>query len=204
MILQLALALGLMAPPDTLHITTARGETSVPISHERGSAVAAPLVAGPLDLAVVIEGARATVVMNGAGFIFALGSPFARIGTRMCQLVGESYVARDTLFLPLVWLTDCVPSVFGGRFRWDAVADRLSEMSSSGVALIATDTAPVQPADTPAGARPAVGNVPAVVAASTPVPPPARDPSPSRRPPSQRRFARNPTRSPDCAIGTSS
>src|SRR5207249_376060 len=29
------------------------------------------------------------------------------------------YVARDTVFLPLHWLADCVPRAVGGRYRWE-------------------------------------------------------------------------------------
>ena len=146
MILQLSIVLHALAPRDSVRITTPQADVSVPITHEHGAAVAAPLVAGPLGLAVVIEGARATVVLRGAGFVFAFGSPYARIGTRLCQLVDESYVARDTLFLPLAWLTDCVPAAFGGRFRWDPVAGQLSEIGGA-PAAIAADPPPGQPAE---------------------------------------------------------
>ncbi|HKC48280.1 MAG TPA: N-acetylmuramoyl-L-alanine amidase [Gemmatimonadales bacterium] len=155
MILQLALALQAVAPPrDSVHITTPRGDAAVPISYERGAAVAAPLVAGPLDLAVAIEGGRATVVLHGAGFVFAYGSPYARIGTRLCQLVDESYVARDTLFLPLAWLADCVPAVFAGRFHWDAENGRLSETGPAAPAVASADP-PLRPPLGPAGRQPA-------------------------------------------------
>jgi N-acetylmuramoyl-L-alanine amidase len=141
-----AFLLALVAPPETVRIATPRGETTIPVSRERGAAVAAPFVVGPLDLAVVIEGSRAVVVLNGVGFVFALGSPYARIGTRTCQLVDEAYVVRDTLFLPLVWLTDCVPRIFGARFRWDAALSVLTEIPRPGAPVQVTarvDSAPV-------------------------------------------------------------
>lgn len=169
MILQFSIALQTLAFGDSVRITTPRGDASIPISHEHGAAVAAPLVAGPLDLAVVVEGGRATVVLHGAGFVFAFGSPYARIGTRMCQLVDESYVARDTLFLPLAWFTDCVPTVFAGSFRWDPVSGRLSEAASPTAApAVAGADSPApqppiptarQPADSPAGTSSAATSV---------------------------------------------
>ena len=137
-----ALVLALVAPPETVRIATPRGETAVPVNRERGAAIAAPFVAGPLDLAVVIEGSRAVVVLNGVGFVFAMGSPFARIGTRMCQLVDETYIARDTLFLPLVWLTDCVPRVFGDRFQWDPTLGVLTERPLAATAALPPATPP--------------------------------------------------------------
>ena len=108
--IRLACLLLLVAPPQTVIIVTPRGETIVPISTERGSsAVAAPLLAGPLGLTVVVEGSRASVALGGSVFVFQLGAPFVRAGGVVYELVGEPYVARDTLFLPLHWLADCLP-----------------------------------------------------------------------------------------------
>src|SRR5512146_2094730 len=130
---------------ESLRIATPRGEISVPLSREHGVAVAAPLIADALGLAVVVEGARATVVLDGAGFVFALNSPFVRIGTKTCVLVDEPYQARDTLFLPLAWLTDCVPRVFGDRFRWDAATGILTESVPPGGGAPIVATAPAAP-----------------------------------------------------------
>jgi len=161
------LLLLLATPPWTVRIATHRGETSVPVRFEQGAAIAAPLLAGPLGLVVVIEGARATVVLEGVGFVFAIGSPYARVGTRFCQLVDESYVVRDTLFLPLVWLTDCVPRVFGTRFRWDPVMGLLTETGDP--SLVVRDTSPAAGVTT--AAPPAF-----VLPAPTPPPPPRPTP----------------------------
>jgi N-acetylmuramoyl-L-alanine amidase len=139
---------------ESLRIATPRGEVSVPLNRERGVAVAAPLIANALGLAVVVEGARATVVLDGAGFVFALNSPFVRIGTQTCLLVDEPFQARDTLFLPLVWLTDCVPRVFGDRFRWDASAGILTEVVAPGAATVVA-AAPSPPASVPTVTAPA-------------------------------------------------
>jgi N-acetylmuramoyl-L-alanine amidase len=175
MIAPLLLALGSQAGQDTVRITTPRGEAVVPISRERGVVVAAPLVAGPLGMAVVLEGSRAIVVLDGAGFVFALDSPFARIGTQLCQLVDESYVARDTLFLPLVWLTDCVPRVFGDRFHWDPATGSLAESAVAG-APVTTTAAAVPP--TPPETLHTTAVAPRV-AADSPRPPPPSSPPPA-------------------------
>jgi len=51
--------------PQAVVIATERGETSVPVTDERGvAAIAAPLLAGPLDLQVALSGARATVTLK--------------------------------------------------------------------------------------------------------------------------------------------
>src|SRR5213076_2178903 len=116
----LACFLLMITQPPTVVIATPRGETIVPLTLERGSAaVAAPLLSGPLGLTVALEGSRATVILAGATFVFQLGAPFVRAGGVVYGLVGEPYLTRDTLFLPLHWLADCVPRAVGGRYRWE-------------------------------------------------------------------------------------
>jgi N-acetylmuramoyl-L-alanine amidase len=129
------------APLQAVVIATPRGQTSVPVTMERGSAaVAAPLLARPLGLTVSLEGSRALVGLGGAAFVFQLGAPFVRTGGVVYGVVGEPYRARDTLFLPLNWLADCVPRSLGPRYRWDAAAARLEELPVAG-ALAATPPA---------------------------------------------------------------
>jgi N-acetylmuramoyl-L-alanine amidase len=166
------------APPPPVVIATRRGETSVPVTIERGwGAVAAPLLATPLELIVALEGTRATVELPGAVFVFQLGAPFVRAGAVICGLVGEPYLARDTLFLPLSWLADCLPRTLGARYRWNAAATRLEELPvASAVAVTrpaaATPTATLGgPAERPAGPPPLppAGVAPRPLAAPNPM-----------------------------------
>ena len=145
---------GPQAPPQAVVIATPRGQTSVPVRTERGSAaVAAPLLAGPLGVTAALEGSRATVGIGGVAFVFQLGAPFVRAGAIVYVLAGEPYVARDTLFLPLSWLADCVPRVLGARYHWDQAAGRLEDGAAAG----ALAAAPAAGASTGgASARPAV------------------------------------------------
>src|SRR5207237_7184286 len=107
-------------PPQVVVIATPRGETSVPVTTERGTAAVAALRLGPpLGLTAVLDGSRVTVGLSGAVFVFQLGAAFVRAGGVVYGLVGEPYVARDSVFLPLQWLADCVPRALGGRYRWD-------------------------------------------------------------------------------------
>jgi N-acetylmuramoyl-L-alanine amidase len=170
--------LALAAPPPTVVIATQRGETSVPVAMERGwGAVAAPLLAAPLELIVALDGPRATVGVPGAVFVFQLGAPFVRTGAVICGLVGEPYVTRDTLFLPLSWLADCLPRTLGERYRWSAAALRLEALPLASTVAV-TRPAPATPRATPAGpagrpdgpaaARPA-GAAPRPLAAPNPL-----------------------------------
>lgn len=137
-------------PPPAVVIATPRGETSVPISMERGSAaVAAPLLAQPLGLTLALDGSRATVSLGGAAFVFQLGAPFVRAGDVVYGLVGEPYTARDTLFLPLSWLADCLPRALGPRYRWEPTASRLEELPVAGAVAAAPPSGGLRPAPAP-------------------------------------------------------
>jgi N-acetylmuramoyl-L-alanine amidase len=142
-------------PPTLLVIATPRGETRVPVTLERGSAaVAAPLLAQPLGLTVALEGSQATVSLGGAAFEFQLGAPFVRAAGVVYGLVGEPYRARDTLFLPLHWLADCVPRALGPRYRWVPAARRLEELPVAGLLAATPPGATPAAAPTPAAAVP--------------------------------------------------
>ena len=137
--------------PQAVLIATPRGETSVPLTTERGTAaVAAPRLGPPLGLTVALDGSRVTVGLSGVVFVFQLGAPFVRAGGVVYGLVGEPYVARDTVFLPLHWLADCVPRAVGGRYRWEPApggdTGRLVELP---IASAVTATPPATPSTTP-------------------------------------------------------
>jgi N-acetylmuramoyl-L-alanine amidase len=122
-----AVVIGLVAPTQIV-IATPRGQTVIPVTMERGTAaVAAPLLAGPLGLTSVVGDSQTTVTLDGTAFVLQVGIPFARVGGTFCNLAAEPYVTRDTLFLPLVFLSECVPHALAPKYRWDPVAGRLVE-----------------------------------------------------------------------------
>jgi len=124
----IALLLLVALLPRQVLIATSRGQTSVPVTTERGAAaVAAPLLAQPLGLSASREGSTARVVVGGRAFEFDLGAPFVRAEGAAYPLVGAPYVVRDTLFLPLHWLVEYVPRLLAGRYRWDPGLARLEE-----------------------------------------------------------------------------
>ena len=136
----LLVLLAILAPQQVL-IATSRGQASVPVTNETGiAAVAAVLLAQPLGLTVSLDGSVARVTLANRAFDFDVGSPFFRCDSAAYPLVGAPYIARDTLFLPLHWLTDYVPRLFVGRYHWDPWLARLDERATASVA-----TAPVPP-----------------------------------------------------------
>ena len=84
------LLVALATPPQAVVIATPRGQTSVPVTTERGqAAVAASRLAAPLELTMALDGPRATVGLGGAVFVFQLGAPFVRAGSVVYAFVGE-------------------------------------------------------------------------------------------------------------------
>ena len=144
-------------PPQVVLIATPRGETAVPVTTERGTAaVAAPRLGPALGLTLALDGSRVTVGLSGVVFVFQLGAPFVRAGGVVYGLVGEPYLARDTVFLPLNWLADCVPRALGGRYRWEPASGggvgRLVELPVASAVAAAPPVVPSGPLPPPPSA----------------------------------------------------
>lgn len=124
--------------PQQVLIATPRGQVSIPVTSERGAAAVAGVLLGqPLGLTMSLDGSAVRVTLGNRTFDFDLGSPFVRYEGAAYPLVGAPYVARDTVFLPLHWLTDHVPRLLASRYHWDPWLARLDE-----VAIAATAPAP--------------------------------------------------------------
>jgi N-acetylmuramoyl-L-alanine amidase len=146
----IALLLAALLLPQQVLIATPRGQVTIPVSTERGAAaVAAPRLTSALGLAATIEGSTVRVGLGGRAFEFDLDAPFVRTGDAAYPLVGAPYMARDTLFLPLHWLTGYVPRLSAGRYRWDPALARLEEV------MPLPASAPI--VATPAAANPVTG-----------------------------------------------
>jgi N-acetylmuramoyl-L-alanine amidase len=86
-----------------------------------------PLLAALLPLETGVAGGWATVAFAGQPFRFLLDAPAFVFQGRTVPLVGGAYLARDTLFVPLQWLTVYVPRVFQEAYRYDPVAARFED-----------------------------------------------------------------------------
>ena len=116
--------------PQQVLIATPRGQVSIPVTSESGAAaVAGVLLSQPLGLTMSLDGSTVRVILGARTFDFDLGSPFVRYEDAAYPLVGAPYVARDTVFLPLHWLTEHVPRLLASRYRWDPSLARLDEMA---------------------------------------------------------------------------
>src|SRR5919204_6573430 len=142
--------------PQQILIATSRGQTSIPVSNERGAgAVAALLLAQPLGLAASLNGSSVSVTLGDRAFDFELDSPFVRYGGIAYPLVSAPYVARDTIFLPLHWLTDYVPRLMLGRYRWDPWLARLDEVTVAAADVVPTPSSAPPPPPPPPPLPPA-------------------------------------------------
>lgn len=130
--------LTVLAPQQVL-IATPRGQVSIPVTSERGAAaVAGILLAQPLGLTLSLDGSAVRVTLSERTFEFDLGSPFVRHEGAVYPLVGAPFVARDTVFLPLQWLTGHVPRLLASRYHWDPWLARLDEVATATPPAVAT------------------------------------------------------------------
>jgi N-acetylmuramoyl-L-alanine amidase len=142
------LIIGLL--PQQVLIATPRGQARIPVTEERRfPAVAAILLSQPLGLATSLDGSTIRASLAGVEFEFEVDSPFFRYAGTAYAMVGAPYVARDTVFLPLHWLSDHVPRLLASRYRWDPGLARLEERAVS-------NAAPVVTAVTPSPSAPAI------------------------------------------------
>jgi N-acetylmuramoyl-L-alanine amidase len=143
--LAVLLAVGVPGPgpvsaPTAVVVATARGEVAIPVQSTRGHpAVAADPLAALLPLRHAVDGGWATVTFGGQPFRFLLDAPAVVDAGRVVPLAGGAYLAGDTLYVPLQWLTDYIPRRFSEGYRYDPVAGRFEE---SGLTPVVRTTSP--------------------------------------------------------------
>jgi N-acetylmuramoyl-L-alanine amidase len=133
-------------------IASVRGEAVVSVRADRGHAVlAAPALSGVLPVSSDIEQDWARVTFAGQLFRFLLGAPAMTHLERVVPLAGGAYVERDTLFLPLQWLTGYIPSVLREAYRYDPLAGRFEEAAVTPVVTRTPVARPATAASRPTG-----------------------------------------------------
>jgi N-acetylmuramoyl-L-alanine amidase len=128
----LSVAASAARAPSAITVATARGERRLPVRFDSSGApvlAAAPLVSA-LDGTARLDGAWAEVTVSRQGFRFLLGAPFYVYNSRIEPLAGAAFVRSDTLFVPLQFVSDLLPRLFGERYRYDDAAGRLVEQGA--------------------------------------------------------------------------
>jgi N-acetylmuramoyl-L-alanine amidase len=151
-LLLILLAGGPGTAPTSVVIVTPAGERRVAVTLEPSMGPLLP--AGPVLSAVggtsASDGVWATVMIGPSPFRFLLGAPVFSLAGRLYPLAAPATVRRDTLFLPLQFVSEALPRHLGTRFRWDAAASRL--MDAGGPPPVVTVAAPA-PSSAPEGLR---------------------------------------------------
>ncbi len=123
------------AAPASIVVATGRGQAVIPVSVEHGHpSLSVPLLSTVLPVSAEIDGDWATVEFAELPFKFLLNAPVYSHRGKMSPLVGGAYFRRDTLFVPLQWLSNDIPRLLGEGFRYDPLAARFEDARFAPVA----------------------------------------------------------------------
>jgi len=134
MVIMLAVFSALILPPPTaVTIATPRGEIRVAVERDHTGApiVPARLVFGAVGGMVSETGVWAQASVAGQRFLFLVGTPYYRVGDQVLVLASPMVRRRDTLFVPLQFLTETLPQRFAQRYHYDGPRARFTEIGGS-------------------------------------------------------------------------
>ena len=115
--------------PASVVIATPSGERRIPVTVEPG---AGPLLPAGLTLSALrgtsaSDGVWAEITLGNVPFRLLLGAALYSYSGEVFGLAAGAVVRRDTLFLPLTFLSDALPKHLGSRFKWDGKKSRLTD-----------------------------------------------------------------------------
>jgi N-acetylmuramoyl-L-alanine amidase len=145
-ILALLAGHGLDSAPAVVTVTGVNGETRVPV---RSDATGAPVMAAPglmtaLAGSVQISDGWADVTLGTQSFRFLVGAPLYLFNNQLQPLAAAVSVSHDTLFLPLQFVAEVLPSYLGDRYRYDKKRARLIDSGASSRAPVARAPVPTR------------------------------------------------------------
>lgn len=153
MVAVLALTGGLgSGAPLSVVIQSARGEASVPVRLDASGApvLPAPALLAAIDSRAEISNAWAEVTVGGRSFRFILGAPLYSHDGKLRTMVGSASVRRDTLLLPIQFVSEILPRTLSGRFRYDP---KLARLVDNAPAVVTVKQPPGDPNRLPNGLR---------------------------------------------------
>jgi N-acetylmuramoyl-L-alanine amidase len=129
--------------PLVIVVQSARGEVRVPVQDDPdlGAAVPAAVFMSAVGGAYSVENGWAAVSVGGRTFRFLLGARVYETGGTLRPLAGGAAFRRDTLILPLQFVTEILPRTFVQRFRYDRKQARLTDNAPATVAAAARSPA---------------------------------------------------------------
>ena len=141
-------------PPTSVMIATTRGEMVLPVRTDSWGGPA--IYASPLMLAlggsIKLSGAWAEVALDGHTLRLLVGAPFYVQNNRVRPMAGRVSLMQDTLYVPLQFVAEALPSLFSERLSWDAENARLVEAGWKPSAA-AADNGSITLTEVPAGPR---------------------------------------------------
>ena len=125
-----------LAAPMVILVHSARGDARVPVRLDpvSGPVLPAPLLLPALDARAAFGNGWADVVVGNKSFRFYLGAPLFAIDGELRPLAGSAAILRDTLLLPIQFVSEILPRTLSNRFRYDA---RLAQLSDGAPAVVA-------------------------------------------------------------------
>lgn len=138
--------------PMVVLVASARGEARVPVRLDpaSGPVLAAPLLLPALDAKAALGDGWAEVSVGSKVFRFYLGAPLFLVDGAIYPLVGSAAMRRDTLQLPIQFVSEVLPRTLAARFRYDA---RLARLADAAPAVIAARAPAKDPNRLPNGLR---------------------------------------------------
>lgn len=121
------------ASPTAITVVTPRGTANLPVTVDPR---AGPLVPGAKLVAALAGTVRLAdpwveVVVARQSFRFLVGAPLFALNDRIEPLAGWATSRRDSIFLPIQFVTEVLPRVFAERYAWNPTQGRLVEASAA-------------------------------------------------------------------------
>lgn len=115
--------------PAAVTVATSRGEQRVEVRLDDAGApvLAAPALAAALGAKARVSGSWAEMTVAQQQFRFLIGAPLYLLNRQLQPLAATVSVSRDTVLLPLQFVSEILPRVFAERFHYDAGTARLVE-----------------------------------------------------------------------------
>ena len=115
------LTVAMTPPPTAVTIATPRGDVRVAVEHDDTGApiVQANVVFTSLAGGIGRSGAWAEASVPGARFRFLVGTPYYRVGEEALVMASPVVRRRDTVFVPLQFLSEVLPARFPQRYHYD-------------------------------------------------------------------------------------
>jgi N-acetylmuramoyl-L-alanine amidase len=118
--------------PAVVTVAGARGESRIPVRTDDSGApvVAAPILMLALEGSASVMDGWAEVRVSRQTFRFLVGAPLCVYSDKLHPLAAAASLARDTLYLPLQFVAEILPSSLSKRYRYDGRRARLTVSGS--------------------------------------------------------------------------